>query len=43
MFIDILWTMNLGGKRMNLMERITGVVTHPKETIEDISENPRSF
>ena len=25
---------------MNLMERITGMITHPKETIEDISENP---
>ncbi len=25
---------------MNLMERITGMVTRPKETIEDISENP---
>ena len=25
---------------MNLMERITGMVTHPTETIEDISENP---
>ncbi|NOR47791.1 MAG: DUF1282 domain-containing protein, partial [Methanosarcinaceae archaeon] len=32
--------MNLGGKRMNLMERITGMITRPKETIEDISENP---
>lgn len=25
---------------MNLMERITGMVTRPKETIKDISENP---
>jgi len=25
---------------MNLMERITGMVMRPKETIEDISENP---
>ncbi len=25
---------------MNLMERITGMITRPKETIEDISENP---
>lgn len=25
---------------MNLMEKITGMVTRPKETIEDISENP---
>ena len=25
---------------MNLMERIIGMVTRPKETIEDISENP---
>jgi hypothetical protein len=32
--------MNLGGKRMKLMERIIGMITHPKETIEDISKNP---
>jgi len=25
---------------MNLMERITGMITRPKETIKDISENP---
>ncbi len=25
---------------MNLMERITGMITRPKETIEDISKNP---
>jgi len=25
---------------MNLMERITGMITRPKETIDDISENP---
>jgi hypothetical protein len=31
--------MNLGGKRMNLMGRITRIITNPRETVQDISEN----